>query len=60
MGDKGEGGQSVQTFSYKIKMSWDIIYGMIFNNTYFKVAKRVDLKSCHHTRKFTTKYGDGG
>ena len=50
VGEMGEGGQKVQTSSYKINKSWDVTYSMatIGNNT---VANRVDLKSLHHKTK---------
>ena len=53
----GEGGQTVQTSSYKIDMYWgcSVQHGDIINKhciVYLKVAKRVvDLKSFYHKKK---------
>ena len=54
MGKMDEGGQKVQTLSFKISHE-DVIYsiGTIINNSilHMKVAKRIDLKSSHHRKK---------
>ena len=54
MGKMGEGDLKVQTWSYKINKSWDVKYSMVimvYNVTYLKIIKRVDLKSSHHKKK---------
>lgn len=53
----GEGGQKVQTSSYKISQSQDVMYnvGTLVNNAIscnLKIAKRVDLKSLTTRKKF--------
>ena len=57
VGEVGEGHQKVQTSRYKINVTChgDVMYSMvtITNNnciSYFKVAKRVDLKSSNHKK----------
>ena len=49
-------GQKVKTFSFKIS-SQDLMYNlvMIVNNMYgvLEIAKKVDLKSFHHTHTHT-------
>ena len=54
MGELGEGDQKVQTSSCKIS-SRDVTYSMVTvvvnNFIYFKVVKRVNLKSSHHKEK---------
>ena len=52
----GEGAPKIQTSSSKIKRPGDIMYSIVtvVNNTvlyFFKIAKRVDLKSSYHTHK---------
>ena len=52
MGKMGEGGQKVQSSSYKINKSWgcNIQHGncsYYYCIAYLKVAKRVDLKNSH-------------
>ena len=53
MGEIGEGGQKIQTSSYKINKSWACNvqhddYSQQYCTVYLKVAKRGDLKSSHH------------
>ena len=54
---KGEGGQQLQTFSYKINKSWgyNVQHGTIINSiVYLKATIRVHLKSSHHKKKLTS------
>ena len=53
----GEGGQKVETSSYKINKSWGCNgdYSLQYCIVNLKVAKRVDLKNSHHKKnKFIT------
>ena len=56
MGEMGEGGQKVQTFSCKISKSGDVMYNMktTVKNTVlhiWKLLKRMDLESPYHKKK---------
>ena len=46
-----EGDQKVQTFSYKIHKSWDVMYNIVNTVLYIQKLLRVDLKSFHHRKK---------
>ena len=49
-----EGSQKVQTSSYKIKESWDVMSSMVTilnNKEFLKAIKTVNLKSSHHKKK---------
>ena len=53
----GEGSQKVQTFSYKINKSWNVmcnIMAVVNSTVYLKVVRRVNLKSSHHKKKIVT------
>ena len=54
-GGETEGGQKVQTSSYKRKKSWGIMYSIVtvINNTivYLKVIKSIDPKNYHHKKR---------
>ena len=63
----GEGGQKLQTFSYKLNRSSGrttcmVIYSMVtiakIHIVYLRVAKRIDLKSFHHKKKIVTMCDD--
>lgn len=46
------GKEKASSSSYKINKFWDLMYNMmIIANIYFKVAKTLDLKCSHHTRR---------
>lgn len=50
----GEDGQNVQTSSYKVNKSRDVMNSMLtmkYNIAYFKVPKIVDLERAHHKKK---------
>ena len=53
-GGMNEGSQKVQTSSYKIKESWDVMSSMVTilnNKEFLKAIKTVNLKSSHHKKK---------
>ena len=63
----GEEGQTIQTSSYKITVSWG---GNVHHDNYMNICymnncilylkvRRVDLKSSHHKIKTVTMNGDG-
>ena len=63
MGEMGEEGPKAQTSSYQISKSWgcNVQHGDYSQQDcilYLIVAKRGDLKSSPHKRKFVTMCGD--
>ena len=55
-GERGDAGQKVQTFSYKVSKFGGSnmrhgIYRQRYSTAYLKVAKRVGLKCSHHKQK---------
>ena len=63
VGEMGEGGQKVQTSSYRINKSWNVMCSVVtvVNNTVLYVWKllRVDLKCSRHKKKKLTLCGAG-
>lgn len=52
VGQKNEGGQSVQTSAIKISKFQSMVTTDKNTIVYLKVTKRVNLKSSHHVQKY--------